>query len=150
MDNAATTALSSPSPSPSAAKLAELTYTHQRKKEKTMKTGTDALESLVTALRALKPRCSDRYGVSKLRTKGIFLVNCFRYQEDADAFAALVEAAGGDVFEIRKVGKVEITDGGRATLPIRVIFSIGIDADLYLAGKITIHDLRRIDAESRA
>ena len=113
------------------------------------KTKTDALESLVTALRALKPRCSDRYGVSKLRTKGIFLVNRFRYQEDAEAFSRLVEAAGGDVFEVAKVGKVEITEGGRATLPIRVTFSIGIDADLYLAGKLTIRDLRRIDAASR-
>lgn len=110
----------------------------------------DAIDALVTALRAIKLRCKDRYGVSKIRTNGIFLVNRFRYQHDAEAFVSLVEAAGGDVIEVRKAGKVAITDEGRSTLPIRVTFSCGHDANLYLAGKLTTRDLRRIDAESRA
>ena len=101
---------------------------------------------LVPALRALRARCTDRYGRSKLHVDGIWLVNRFRYQPNAAEFARMVEALGGLVVEVCKTTKVEIKDH-QSTLPIRVVFTVGIDADLYLEGKATIRDLRNFGSK---
>ena len=76
------------------------------------------INELCSALKALRPRCKDRYGVSKLKAESVDEPDAVLYTDSAEDFATLV------------------------------CFSVGVDADLYLAGKATLADLKQWDAKA--
>jgi hypothetical protein len=95
----------------------------------------------LAALRNLRARCRNRYGESKVAEAGIFLTCRFRGKEDARTFGHLIQQAGGEVFEIRKQAKARYV----GDLTWLVAFTVGIDADLYLAGRVDLATARQLD-----
>lgn len=101
-----------------------------------------------TQLQALRDRL--RGNVSE---DGIYLVYRSRYQESARDVAQMVRDLNGFVELVQKTGKMTSTThkgkyGPYNTFskPWRVVFSVGIDEDLYLAGRINLPAMKSLEA----
>ena len=91
------------------------------------------LDQKRAALKSLRSRAR-----GKVYTDGIWLCVRFRGCYDANDFAGLVEAAGGMVAENAKTRKARHT----GDLVHRVVFSVDVDADLYIEGKLGLREVR--------
>lgn len=80
---------------------------------------------------------------NKVREDGIYLVFNSRYEESVRRVAKMVEELGGDVVEVRKHGKTTYRDC-TASKTWRIDFTVGIDEDLYLAGRIPLSRLKEL------
>lgn len=80
---------------------------------------------------------------NKVREDGIYLVFNSRYEESVRRVAKMVEELGGDVIEIQKHGKTTYR-GHSASKTWRIDFTVGIDEDLYLAGRIPLSRFKEL------
>lgn len=94
-------------------------------------------------LRAI--RASIRASVSE---DGIFLTARYRYHTAAQDLADLVrQLPNALVIQVVKTGKVTMQNY-TATKPSRVTFTVGIEADQYLAGRINFRQYRAMVARA--
>lgn len=78
----------------------------------------------------------------KVREDGIYLVASFRYKHSAKGVAEAIRQLGGEA-EVCKVGKTEYQDH-QASRSWRVQFTVGLDEDQYLAGRVSMRAFREM------
>ena len=86
-----------------------------------------------------------------VREDGIYLVARFRYETSAKWVAQTAKAMGGEA-HICKIGKTEYRNY-RASKTWQVRFTVGIEADQYLTGRINMRGYREMlafEAERQA
>jgi len=89
---------------------------------------------------------------TSVREDGIFLIARFRYEESAKWVAKTAKELGARDPRVIKVGKTEYRNY-RASRTWQVRFTIGIEADQYLTGRINMRGYREMlafEAERQA
>jgi hypothetical protein len=79
----------------------------------------------------------------KVREDGIFLVATFRYEPDAKWVARTARELGARNPLVYKIGKTEYRNY-RASRTWYVRFTIGIEADQYLTGRVNMRGYREM------
>ena len=93
-------------------------------------------EEIKADLQKLRQIFRGSRGVKPLEEAGFDLRYRSRYSDAAEEVARIARKLGDRNAEVEKDGSVKLSLS-RATRPYVVYFTLGIDADLYLAGRMT-------------
>tara|TARA_Y100000114_G_C11580564_1_gene240827 strand:+ start:259 stop:582 length:324 start_codon:yes stop_codon:yes gene_type:complete len=100
----------------------------------------DATETLQTKeIQALRAALK-----GKVREDGMALTAWFRGRPQAEHWADAIRALGGEVWAVKKVGKMRKIGTCSVSLTVKMTFSVGMVEDLYLAGRETLAGAREL------